>query len=170
LQAINREGAAKMAERMHQLVAGGPVSNVLNCRMPLVVAALGLTVLAGCGPRSDRLEISGEVSLDGARLDGGSIRFTSLGEKMIASGALIQQGEYHIPQEKGLTVGTYHVEITAPDINAKPVMVPVGGGRSMPTQPERIPPEYNINSKQTIEVTSDGDNHFVFDIVTRPTK
>jgi hypothetical protein len=159
-----------MAERKHQLVADWPISNALNCRMPLVVAALGLMVLAGCGPRSDRLEISGNVTLDGAPLDGGSIRFTSLGEKIIASGALIQQGEYHIKQEKGLTVGTYHVEITAPDVNAQPVMVPVGGGRSMPVQPERIPPEYNVKSKQTIEVSLDGDNHFVFDIVTRPSK
>lgn len=160
-----------MAERMHQLVAGWPVSNAQHCRTTLAVAALGLIVLTGCGPRSDRLEISGQVNLDGAPLDGGSIRFTSLGKKLIASGAMIQQGEYHVPQEKGLTVGTYHVEITAPDINAKPIMVPVArGGRSMPVQPERIPPEYNVNSKQTIEVSLDGDNHFVFDIVTRPTK
>jgi hypothetical protein len=134
----------------------------------VLIAALAIT-LAGCGPRSDRLQISGNVTLDGAPLDGGSIRFTSMGGKQIASGASIQQGDYHIPQEKGLTPGKYHVEITAPDVKAKPVMVPVGsGGRAMPVQPDRIPPKYNINSKETVEVSVDGDNHFTFDIKSRP--
>jgi hypothetical protein len=92
-----------------------------------------------------------------------------MGGKQIASGASIQQGEYHIPQEKGLTPGKYHVEITSPDVNAKPVRVPVGpGGRTMPVQPDRIPPEYNINSKEAVEVSVDGDNHFTFDIKSRP--
>jgi hypothetical protein len=93
-----------------------------------------------------------------------------MGGKQIASGASIQQGAYYIPQEKGLTPGQYHVEITAPDVKAKPVMVPVGpGGRGMPVQPDRIPPQYNINSKETVDVTVDGDNHFTFDIKSRPT-
>jgi hypothetical protein len=128
-----------------------------------------MVLMTGCGPRSDRLAVSGEVSLDGAPLDAGSIRFTSMGGTQIASGASIQQGEYHIPQEKGLTPGKYHVEITAPDVKAKPVMVPVGpGGRGMPVQPDRIPPQYNINSKETVDVGVDGDNHFTFNIKSRP--
>jgi hypothetical protein len=132
-----------------------------------VVIAAAAIIFTGCGPRSDRLEISGSVTLDGAPLDSGSIRFTSLGEKKISSGAMIQQGEYNIPQEKGLTPGTYHVEITSPDVNARPVMVPVGpGGRGVPTQPERIPPQFNENSKEKVEVSADSDNHFVFDIVS----
>jgi hypothetical protein len=136
--------------------------------LSVVVAAVAI-ILTGCGPRSDRLEISGNVTLDGTPLDGGSIRFTSMGGTQIASGASIQQGEYHIPQEKGLTPGKYHVEITSPDAKAKPVMVPVGPrGQGMPVQPERIPPQYNVNSKQTVEVSADGDNHFTFDIKSRP--
>ena len=131
--------------------------------MPMIAAAA--IVFTGCGPRSDRLEISGNVSLDHAPLDGGSIQFTSLGEKMIGSGAMIENGEYHIPQEKGLTPGVYHVVIIAPDNDAPPIVVGAAPGQpGVKTQPERIPPEYNINSKQTIEVTADGDNHFVFDI------
>lgn len=158
-----------MAKRMHQLVAREPNRNMMDCRMTLVVAALGLIVLTGCGRRSDRLEVSGNVTLDGAPLDGGSIRFTSMGGTQISSGASIQQGEYHIPQEQGLTPGKYHVEVTSPDVNAKPVMVPVApGGRGIPVQPDRIPPQYNINSKETVEVSSDGDNHFTFDIKSRP--
>lgn len=140
---------------------------VLRLFMSGMMVAASL-LFTGCGPSTDRLEISGNVTLDGAPLDSGSIRFTSLGEKQIASGAMIEQGEYYIPQEKGLTPGPYHVEITSPDVNAPPVMVPVGpGGRGVPTQPERIPPEWNADSTQRVEVSADGDNHFVFDIVSR---
>jgi hypothetical protein len=139
--------------------------------MPLVAAALGVIVLAGCGPHSDRLEISGEVTLDGAPLNGGSIRFTSLSERTISTGSNVEDGEFDIPQEKGLPPGTYHVEITAPDRDSPPIMVvAIPGEPPIPVQPERIPAKYNTDSKQTFEVTADGDNHFVIDLSSRSTK
>jgi hypothetical protein len=137
----------------------------------VLLAAIGLSTLAGCGPRSDRLEISGKVTLDGVPLSGGSIRFTSLGEKLAATGAMVENGQYNISAEKGLPPGTYHLEITAPDNDAPPIVYRNAPGEpGIPTQPERIPPEYNVNSQHTIEVTADGDNHFEFDIVSRPAK
>jgi hypothetical protein len=131
----------------------------------LLLAAAVLS-LFGCGPRSDRLSVSGTVTLDGAPLDGGSITFTSMGgQKTLATGAVVENGEYHIPQEKGLRPGTYHVEINAPDDNAPPVMVRgTPGGPAIPVAPDRIPAEYNVNSKKTVEITPQGDNHFEFDI------
>ena len=85
----------------------------------------------------------------------------------MASGAMINNGAYHIPREKGLLPGTYHLEINAPDNAGPPVMARnTPGGPGIPVAAERIPPEYNINSNKTIEVTTDGDNHFVFDIVS----
>jgi hypothetical protein len=138
-----------------------------------LLVAVGFFALGGCGPRSDRLEISGEVKLDGAPLDSGSIRFASTGgEKIFATGAMITNGEYYIPQEKGLPPGTYQLEINAPDTDAPLVVYPSAPGepRAPPTAPERIPPEYNVNSKHRVEVTEDGDNHFTFEIVSRPAK
>ena len=132
-----------------------------------------VVVLSGCGPQSDRLAISGKITLNGAPLDSGSIRFTSVaGQKLFASGAVVENGEFDIPQEKGLPPGTYQLEISARDTNAPPVVYRGAPGEPPlpPTAPERIPPEYNTNSKHTIEVTADGDNHFVFDIVNQPVK
>jgi hypothetical protein len=135
-----------------------------------VVLAPVVCVCAGCGPPSDRLEITGNVTLDGAPLDGGSIRFTSSGDEPVAAGAMIENGAYKIPQEKGLPPGTYYVDISAPDTSAPPVMArATPGGRGIPVARDRIPPEYNINSKQTVEVSSDSDNHFTFAIVSRRT-
>jgi hypothetical protein len=132
-----------------------------------IIAAAMLTI-AGCGPKSDRLAVSGNVSLNGAPLDNGTIRFTSIGsEKLMTSGALIQAGAFHVPQEKGLLAGSYQVEINSPDSAAPPVLDRPSG---MLMAPERIPTAYNTDSKQTIDVLVDGDNDFDFDISSVPTK
>ncbi len=138
----------------------------LQLRLPVLLAFASLVsgglVLVGCGPKSDRLAVSGMVSLEGAPLDGGTIRLTSTGtEKLIASGAMIVNGQFQIPREKGLPPGTYALEISAADASVPPGAL---------TAPERIPPEYNVDSKKTIEVTANGDNHFEFDIVKRSAK
>ena len=135
-----------------------------------VCFAMFLLVFVGCGPRSDRLAVNGEVTLDGAPLDQGAIRLTSTGsEKLFASGAVVRDGKFHVPQEKGLPPGTYRVEISSPDTAAPPVVYKSAPGEPTlpPTAPERIPPEYNSKSKQTIEVTTAGDNNFKFDILRR---
>jgi hypothetical protein len=133
---------------------------------------LSATAVSGCGPKSDRLEVSGAVTLNGAPLDAGSIRFSSLeSEKKYSSGAMIQNGQYLVPQSHGLPPGKYHVEINAPDPKAPPIMVSAKpGGPAIPVAPNRIPPEYNRDSKQTIDVTQDGENHFEFTIVGKRAK
>lgn len=141
-----------------------------KARSLLLVVLVGLTLVPGCGPRSDRLPINGKITLDGTPVDTGSIRFTSAGgEKLFTSGAMIMNGEYQIPKDKGLPPGTYRVEINAPDTKAPPVATRPAPGEPLgpPTAPERIPPEYNSATKQTVEVASNKDNFFEFNIVTR---
>jgi hypothetical protein len=132
--------------------------------------AAALATFGGCGPTSDKLEVSGKVTLDGQPLDTGSIRLTSTGAgKLSASGAMITNGEFLIPQEKGLPPGKYQIEISAPDANAPLVSPPrVPGEPALPpTAPERIPVEYNSKSQHTVDVTADGENHFEFAINSR---
>ena len=130
-----------------------------------------MLAIAGCGPTSDRLQVSGKISLDGVPLDAGSIRFISTGEKLISSGAKVRHGEYLIPQEKGLPPGTYRIRITAADTAAAPVVIRTGpGDPGTPTQPERIPAEYNSQSQHTVDVTAGGDNSFVFEIASQQAK
>jgi hypothetical protein len=131
-----------------------------------VIVALVVCGVQGCGKRSDKLAVTGEVKLNGAPLEDGSIKFTSLGgEAVISSGAMVQNGRYEVPQQHGLKPGKYHVSISAPDPKAPPVMRrATPGGPAIPVAPDRIPPEFNSKSKQEVEVTGDGDNHFVFNI------
>jgi hypothetical protein len=138
-----------------------------------LLPAVELIALAGCGADSGRLAVSGKVEFDGVPLDQGSIRLTSSGTgTLFASGAMIHNGEFYIPKEKGLPPGSYLVEISAPDPSAPLVVYRGAPGEPTlpPTAPERIPAEYNVNSKQTVNVTTDGDNHFVIEIASRPSK
>jgi hypothetical protein len=176
LDTQNVIGAALAREDVHPKAATGlmpaslRVHASVHLRMFGAVVAISLLLFAGCGSRSDRLAVTGEVKLDGAPLDDGSIRLTSTGSgKLFASGAMIQNGKFQIPQEKGLPPGTYRVEISSPDTSVPPVVYKGAPGEPTlpPTAPERIPPEYNSNSKHSIEVTTDGDNDFKFDIVRR---
>ncbi len=136
-------------------------------RLFLAMAVAALAAISGCGAKSDRFEVSGTVTLDGQPLDDAAIRLTSLGVDKASAGAVIQGGEFRIPQDKGLRAGDYQVEINAPDNEGPPVMSP-GPGGGIPTARERVPAEYNVNSEKTITVTADGDNHCVFDIVSSP--
>ena len=135
----------------------------------LLVFLLGMLAFAGCGPKSDLLGVTGEVSLDGTPVPSGSIRFTSVGTDQVSStGTMIRDGKYAIPQERGLRPGTYQIVISAADENAPKVMARDASGRpQLEVSQEMIPAEYNVDSQKTVEVTADGENHFVFPIVTK---
>lgn len=122
--------------------------------------------IVGCGPKSDLLSVSGAVSVNGNPVKSGSIRFTSVGtEKVASTGAMISEGEFEIPQAKGLPPGTYHIVISAADKDAPKIMLRDASGRpQMEVAPDLIPEEYNVKSEVTIDVSVEGENHFVFDI------
>lgn len=138
---------------------------VINC---VAGGVLGLVACLGCGPKTDRLPISGKVTLDGVPLDSGSIRFNSQpGEKLQSAGAMIHNGGYEIPAEKGLLPGVYIVQISSPDTEAPPIMIGgENGSPRFPVAPERIPLEYSEGSDKTVELTRDGGGEFDFEITS----
>lgn len=111
---------------------------------------LALLATSGCGKPSARRTVQGDVTLHGAPLDRGSITFyPSTGTAAAAGKALIEEGKYYIGAEKGLEPGKYRVQLSSPKLS---------GGQAE----ERIPPDYNAQSKQVIEVTAAGPNQFDF--------
>jgi hypothetical protein len=130
------------------------------------IAVFAVFLATGCGgPANGRLEISGNVTLDGVPLDQGVITFTDAERKLPSSGAMIAAGEFHIPGGKGLQPGEYKVSIDSADESNAGGSV---GPYSMVIPRSKIPPRYNTETVLTANVTLDGDNVFVFDLTSKP--
>ncbi len=138
--------------------------------LPLLVA--GTSILAGCGGKNprDRQPVSGSVTLNGGRLEHGVIEFHSQQERGVASGALIENGEYFLPEAKGLPEGSYIVRIYSGKENPPDMRAPDGGELPAPAAElpgvELIPPNFNVFSDIIRKVVADEENRFDFEITT----
>jgi hypothetical protein len=136
-----------------------------------LVVLVAASAAAGCGNAPDgRQKISGTITLKGVPLDDGLIEFIPKGDpsaKEVAtrSGAMINDGKYVIPRDKGLVPGTYKVVISAVEGNG---LEPTPGVPPGPTKKgrakDRIPADYNRTTKQVVEVTKEGPNEFNYTI------
>jgi len=132
-------------------------------RFTLLNSLLILSLLSGCGSPADplqRQEVTGEVSLEGSPIAEGTIEFSPVAEGT-GSGAMIEDGKFTIPAQKGLPPGEYIVRISASNPDAEQVRLP---GESNQIAAELIPPEFNVDSDVKFTVTLDGDNVFTLDI------
>jgi hypothetical protein len=114
----------------------------------------------GCG-RQDTIEISGQVTFDGAPIEKGEISFIPVDGASAAEGAVIENGTFAL----AVKPGAKRVEIRA----------------SRPLPPERqtnpemglmyedyVPAKYNRESELKAEVTADGDRQFPFALQSQP--
>ena len=129
------------------------------------IIGLVLIPVLGCAEAKDphgRQALVGAVVFQGQPLDTGSIKFLPAETTGLSAGALIRSGKYEIPREQGLVPGTYRVLISA----LEPTPTPTGAPGSDPAPPakERIPDEFNVDTRLTIEVKADQDNRFDFTI------
>jgi hypothetical protein len=137
----------------------------LRIKLSLICLLIPAFAICGCAEANPlgRLPISGEVSLDGQPIDNGSIQFAPTDTQGgIASGALITNGTYNIAAEQGLTPGIYTVRISAPEGGV--ATDDPGGETEGLVATERIPAEYNSESKHTVEVKAGDSNTFNFRI------
>mgnify|MGYP001236411468 CR=1 FL=1 len=121
-------------------------------------------LLVGCGEKNElgRLRVTGSVTLDGKPLDQGTIEFAPTGETGVSGGAMITDGEYEIPGDRGLPPGTYTVRISSADEKSGEAEKLPGESDAMAE--ERIPAKYNTESEITREVKAEGENKFDFKI------
>jgi len=132
----------------------------------IVLAALAVS-FASCGPNyGGRQEVKGTIKLKGQPLDQGTITFMpTSGDGATKEGAPITNGAYLIDRAHGLLPGKYRVSITSGDART-PVNTdqPPGPTGANIISKDRIPPEYNTNSKQDVEVSDKKPNVFNYDI------
>jgi hypothetical protein len=138
----------------------------MRSRGPLVLLLVVgcLSCCGGCGPQGTRRAVSGSVTFEGQPLEYGSITFlTSSGPPGPVGGALIRTGRYDVPASQGLDPGTYRVAISSPVPGGTLSAEELAAGAS-PRAKERIPPQFNDDSRLTIEVKTSGPNRFDFDL------
>lgn len=134
-------------------------------RSILSVAVLGVVgiLLGGCGGDTiPRVEVQGEVKLDGVPLNGGSVTFIPVGSGP-AAGATIENGHYAITEDKGPSPGEYRVEIRSPKPTGKQV-VGTDGVTLEEQFEEAVPAQYNTKSELKATLVSGQKNQVDFDL------
>jgi hypothetical protein len=140
------------------MLAGGRLVKHLR-RFFLV--ALAAALVSGCGPGDPRLAVSGTVKFKGQPLDQGRIEFHPPGNQGTMSGAVIQNGRYEIPRDKGLNPATYEVRIWSYDEKgAQAGSMPGEAGLGFK---ERISRKYNAASTLKADVKR-GNTTFDFSV------
>jgi hypothetical protein len=137
----------------------------------LVPLALALAGASGCGDSAGgRLPVSGTVTLKGKALDEGVIEFVPLdepepGKPYTKSGAVVLNGKYSVPRQQGLVPGKYKVLISSgikQEATGDEAPAPTPGGKGPLI--DHIPADYNLSTKQVVEVKKGEANEFHFPI------
>ena len=111
--------------------------------------ALVAALVPGCGSSDPRLAISGTVTFKGQPLDQGRIEFHPPQNQGTMSGAVIQNGRYEIPRDKGLAPATYEVRIYSYDVKGGNTgAIPGEAGLGFK---ERIAKKYNAPGASTLK-------------------
>jgi hypothetical protein len=122
-----------------------------------LLLAVTLVSLAGCGGSS----VQGTVTLDGAPVDGGAIRFTPEGTGS-ALGSEVVGGKYSI-KGKPIAPGSYRVDINWKKPTGRKVPTPGDPGTTMDETAEAIPAQFNSKSTLKADLTA-GSNTKDFDL------
>lgn len=132
-----------------------------------LIGAVLVVVLAGCsgGSEIERRPLEGTVTVNGKPMATGRIRFTpAAGTNGPAASASVSEGRFTGPEDEGVVVGEYRVEIEAQENLGfefdDDVAYAARGGRPLP--PNEIPLEFNRNSRLTATVRADEENTFNF--------
>jgi hypothetical protein len=141
----------------HPLRVGGRLVKLLR-RFFLV--ALAAAIVSGCGSGDPRLAVSGTVKYKGQPLDQGRIEFHPPENQGTMSGAVIQNGTYAIPRDKGLAPATYEVRIYSYDEKGPKEGIPGEAGLGFK---ERIAKKYNAESTLKADVKP-GNTKFDFTV------
>jgi hypothetical protein len=123
---------------------------VTRCTLLRAMLALGsAAVLMGGCTSSTNGTLDGEVTLDGAALKEGVVRFVPTGGKGTTSTANISDGRFRAP----LTAGEYRVEFSSPKVlSTKRKMYDTPDSPWVDDVGELIPEKYNAKSDLTVTI------------------
>jgi len=122
--------------------------------------AVVLAGLLGCSRNTNRLAVSGTVTIDGRPLASGLISFQALENTVSGTGTAIEQGRYELPAQRGLLPGKYRVIIQGFRETGRVIKDPQIGKDI----PEIVPIRFNNADALDVVVTEKGPNRFDFNL------
>lgn len=133
----------------------------------LVHTLLGSFVAAGligCGRDLGR-PVHIVVTVDGVPLEEGNLTLhPQPGTAGPSAGSDVRDGHATLPASAGVRPGSFRVEITAIRKRDAPPVYDELTDQTLPPYEQYLPARYNEDSSLTLEVKSDGENHFVFSL------
>jgi hypothetical protein len=162
------------------LILGGPAPMVslmafgrrVSGRMVMAASlcvAWGVMGCGGAGDTLDRQPVTGTVTLDGAPLETGTIRFLpESAEAATETSTVIDAGAYAFDKATGPVPGTYKVSISS--VKGDAFEVPQGkmpGEVHPPPTKDKVPAAYNVKTTLTATVTSGHKDPINFDLKSK---
>ena len=127
----------------------------------ILIFAVCLPVIVGCGPSSGKRVISGAVTYDGQPVEFGQVRFVPIeGTKGPLYAAPIADGQYRMESRGGVPAGTYRVEVDAQKKTGRQIQVRA----NMQDEMIRISPVDYAGRKSPLKHTVDSGSGDRFDI------
>ena len=128
--------------------------------LSILLPVLMILSQAGCAPSDGRQAIAGRVTLDGEPIAEGSINFRPIdGTVGPSGGAKVVAGEFFVPADKGLMVGTYQVSVLCMRETGRTIQDP-----QMGPIPELVPVQFaQLPPKATVV---EGDNEYQCDLTS----
>ena len=125
---------------------------------PVLIWLVAALPTVGCSSESERIAVSGEVSMDGAPVPNGEITFAPADGSIQQATAPIVEGQYAMDERFGAVPGSYRVMIRGfREIPATGPGNPYAPD-AVPTE-QYIPARYNERTTLTAEVSADQPRH-----------
>ncbi len=134
--------------------------------VPALIAAVLFGAVIGCGGEGyegpKRAEVKGNVTFGGEPVAQGTLNLIPVGHEGNKVSVPITNGAYEIPEARGPNAGKHRVEIYSFKPSAAPAGAEGDADAASATQ-QVIPPKYNTESTQEVEIV-DGENRHDFDL------
>jgi hypothetical protein len=137
-----------------------PSSAVRRLLAQLFLLGISSAILSGCGGGA-RPAVEGEVTLDGLKVDHGSIEFIPEDRTNAPAGTAIVDGKYEIDNTRGPVPGTYRVAIRWDKKTGRQIPTP-GDNTVMTDESKQIVAE----AKEKVEIKA-GGNKLNFDLKSK---
>jgi len=132
-----------------------------RCKLRLAFAVFSILV-GGCTDGSNMATVSGNVTVDGASLKSGLVRFVPADGQTASADAQIADGKYSVE----LPPGDKKLSFSVPKVVGQKKMYDTPDSPMIDITEELLPAKYNLKSELTYTV-SEGDQTKDFELTTK---